>query len=68
MLAPPGRFLTHHRDLTFFWFDQSEDDTDQGGFSSAVGSDQTDKIVLEHIKVDIFKHHIGFVTSPKVFD
>lgn len=45
-LAVLAGALSQHPNFTFIWFKKTQDQTDQGGFSSAVGADNSDKIVL----------------------
>ncbi len=68
VLSASGRVLTHHADRAFVWFEQSEDHADQRGFAATVRSDETDKVILKHLKVDIFQYGVSFVACPKVLD
>ena len=65
--TPSEGILTHHGDGAFFWFEQTQDHADQGGFPTAVGSNQTDIVILEHLEGNIFQDGVCIITRPKVF-
>lgn len=42
-------------DMAFAWFDKSEDELDQSGFTRSIRTNQTNHIISAKLKTDIFE-------------